>query len=82
VRERETKYAGKSNRTKVAQRYLIAFTTIESKAKKERDLQMLWNFTPSSMTIGFDANIRYSVEKSSQPRLTILRKPLKKYNQY
>jgi hypothetical protein len=54
--------------------------TPESKAKKVRDSQMLWNLKSGSMSIAFDSNLRYFSEKSWEIQFTILRNELKKFD--
>jgi hypothetical protein len=45
------------------EQYCTVFPTTKSIAKKERDLQILWNLRSVSISLFFDSNLRYSSER-------------------
>jgi hypothetical protein len=55
-------------------RYLKVFAGTESKAKKRKDSQMLWNLRSGSISLVFYSNLRYPSEKSLQIEPKMLKK--------
>jgi hypothetical protein len=64
----------------VKQRYLTVFATTESKAKKERDLEMTWNLRSGRMSPAFDSNLRYSSQVLRNIKLTFFGRSHKKFD--
>jgi hypothetical protein len=51
---------------------LKVFATPESKAKKGRNSQILWNLRSGRISILFSSNLRYSSAQSLEIKLTIV----------